>query len=267
MSLSTSITPSTNVLIDSHIHLAEPEYREDLDTLLQDAQNIGVSHCIVPATSRASWKSVLELAQKHSQILPSLGLQPHDAIEYDSELVPELEKHCSEIVAIGEIGLDFHYDLSPHSIQIECFQSQLYLAKERHLPVILHCRDSEEEFLQSLNDVGISSGVVHCCTCEWSYVKKFLDMGLYVGITGMVTFPKLYNVHKIAQEAPLDRILVETDGPYLAPKPHRGKRNCPAYVAYVSKRVAELRSLNDDEVRYATTQNAISLFRLNKDKI
>ncbi|MBQ7568710.1 TatD family hydrolase [bacterium] len=249
------------VLVDSHIHLAEEVYRDDLDDLLQEAKRDNIACMVVPATDTASWDRVLDISKKHQELLPALGLQPHDAKEYTPELIDRLQALCPHLAAIGEIGLDFHYDLSPRPIQIDNFRAHLDLAKRSGLPVIMHCREAEDEFLRAIRDIGIHhGGVVHCCTCEWSYAEQFLELGLYIGVTGMVTFPKLKTVHTIAERCPLSRLLVETDGPYLAPVPFRGKRNRPAYVRYTAQAIAALRHAELTEVCQATTANAARLF-------
>ncbi len=243
------------------MHLGEACYTEDLTEVLSEARLNNVACMIVPATDVASWPQVLSLAADHKQLLPALGIQPHDAKEYAPELIEQLRELLSQAVAVGEIGLDFHYDLSPRPIQVECFRAHLRLARSCGLPVILHCRDAEEPFLSALRDEGVpQGGVVHCCTCEWSYVEQFLALGLHIGVTGMVTFPKLHAVHTIARQCPLERLLIETDGPYLAPAPFRGQRNQPAYVRRVSETIAQLRQTPEETIRECTTRNAISLF-------
>ena len=254
-------------LVDTHVHLGEEDYNEDLHRILDDAKRGHVDCMIVPATDTSSWSRVLRLAEEHPQLLPALGLQPHDAKEYTPGLMEELRRHRAEIIAVGEIGLDFHYDLSPRPIQIEAFRAQLQAARALSLPVIMHCRDADAEFLSILREEGVpQGGVVHCCTCGWDTVGQFLDLGLYIGVTGMVTFKNLRAVHTIARECPADRLLLETDGPYLAPVPHRGQRNEPAYVRCAARAAAELRGITEEEICRLTTQNAIRLFgpRLSK---
>ena len=249
------------MLVDSHVHLAEEEYREDLIQVVSEAQGAGVGCMVVPATDPSSWSRVLELGRRFPALLPALGIQPHDAKTFHPALLDELRELAPAAVAIGEIGLDFHYDLSPRPQQIECFRAHLQTAKDLGLPVILHCRDAEEEFLCALREIGVpQGGVVHCCTCAWNYAQQFLDLGLHLGVTGMVTFPKLVNVHAIARQCPLERLLIETDGPYLAPVPHRGQRNRPAFVVYVAQAVAKLRNMETDEVSRITSANAQRLF-------
>ena len=249
------------VLVDSHVHLGEEKYRDELPAVLEEAKREHVACMVVPATDTASWPRVLQLSRQYAQLVPALGLQPHDAKEFTPAHIENLAEYCGQLAAIGEIGLDFHYDLSPRPLQIECFRCHLQLAKEKKLPVILHCRDAEQEFLQSLKDIGVpQSGVVHCCTCAWEYVETFLEMGLYIGVTGMVTFPKLHTVHTIAKRCPLNRLLVETDGPYLAPVPHRGQLNRPAYVRYTAQTISYLRQTEPEEIYQTTSANAVRLF-------
>ena len=249
------------VLVDSHVHLAEDCYRDILQDILDEAEQENVACMVVPATDTASWPRVLSLCRQHPQLVPALGLQPHDAKEFTPYLSKTLEQFCPGLAAIGEIGLDFHYDLSPRPIQIESFRCHLQLAKEQGLPVILHCRDAETEFLQALRDIGVpQGGVVHCCTCAWEYAEKFLELNLHIGVTGMVTFPKLHNVHVIAERCPLERLLVETDGPYLAPVPYRGRLNRPAYVRYAAQTISKIRRTDPETICQATTANAVRLF-------
>lgn len=254
-------SPANLMFVDTHVHLGEEEYRDIVTDLIDEAKRENVACMIVPATNSASWSRVLHLSRQYPQLLPALGLQPHDAKEFSPDLIELLKTHCPSLVAIGEIGLDYHYDLSPRPIQNESFRSHLQLAKEQRLPVILHCRDAEEDFLRALQDIGVPhGGVVHCCTCDWTYVEKFLELNLYIGVTGMVTFPKLRNVHTIAERCPLERLLIETDGPYLAPVPHRGKLNHPAYVRFVAQTISNLRQTDLETICQATTDNASRLF-------
>lgn len=249
------------VLVDSHVHLGEDCYRDILTDILNEAKSENVACMIVPATDTASWPRVLSLCSQYPQLVPALGLQPHDAKEFTPDLIKSLEQLCPRLAAVGEIGLDFHYDLSPRPIQIENFRCHLQLAKEQGLPVILHCRDAEKEFLQALQDIGVpQGGVVHCCTCAWEYAEKFLELNLHLGVTGMVTFPKLHNVHVIAERCPSERLLVETDGPYLAPVPHRGKLNHPAYVRFAAQAISKIRRTDPEIICQVTTANAVNLF-------
>ena len=232
-------------LIDSHAHLAmfpEPERR----AALERAGEAGVHAVLVPATGREDLELVAELAGLHEgRVFAAIGFHPHEAATCDAAWKRRVERLLESpgVVAVGEIGLDYHYDLSAREDQRAVFAWQLGMARERGLPVVLHHREAWEDFLAALDAVPGVRGVAHSFTEGEAGVIEVTGRGLFVGISGMVTFPRGDNVREAAKAVPTGRLLVETDSPYLAPVPHRGKRNEPAYVRLVAETVARVREL------------------------
>ncbi len=247
------------VLVDTHIHLDAEAYSADWEAVLDRATQAGVERVIAPATQMDSARQIVRMSERDDRIRAAVGVHPHEAKAWSSDCLTELEQLAGKAVAIGEIGLDFHYDFATPEEQFRCLRQQFELARKVDKPVILHCREAEEALYEECRQGGVR-GVVHCFTGGWDWAQKFLQLGFYVGVTGMVTFPKLHEVHEVARQAPLDRLLLETDGPYLAPIPYRGKRNEPGYVPLMARKVAELRGLDPEEVARATSAAAASLF-------
>ncbi|GMU56114.1 MAG: TatD family hydrolase [Candidatus Xenobia bacterium] len=249
------------MLIDTHIHLDAKAYHSDWTAVLDRAVLAGVAHVVAPATTLESARRLLEMASQDDRVRPAVGVHPHEASSWRDEQLGELSELVDRAVAVGEIGLDFHYDFAPPEQQLGCLRAQLELAREHALPVILHCREAEETLYEELSRARLpAGGVVHCFTGGWKWAERFLELGYFLGITGMVTFPKLTEVHEVARRIPLDRLLLETDGPYLAPIPFRGKRNEPGYVPLIARKVAELRAIDPEQVALATSASATRLF-------
>ncbi|MDS1029745.1 TatD family hydrolase [Bacillota bacterium LX-D] len=254
------------MLIDTHAHLNDPTLLEDLPEVLQRAAAAGVEKIVNIGYDFPSSQKAAELAAQYSNLYAAVGIHPHDAFQYD--------EHCEElktlaqgekVVAIGEIGLDYYRDLSPRDKQQEIFRAQINLAKELKLPIIIHDRDAHGDVLQIMqeekaNEVG---GILHCFSGSWEMAKECLKLGFYISFAGPVTFKNARRVQEVAQQVPLDWLLVETDCPYLAPEPYRGKRNEPAYVVETAKKIAELREMPFEELAAATKANAQKLFKIN----
>jgi TatD DNase family protein len=232
-------------VIDSHAHLAmfpEPER----DAALERAAEAGVQVVLVPATGREDLDVVAELAGLHEgRVFAAVGFHPHEATKCDAAWKRRVERllEAPGVVAVGEIGLDYHYDFSPREDQLQVLAWQLGLAAERGLPVVLHHREAWQDFLAAIDGVPGVRGVAHSFTEGEAGVAEVARRGLFVGISGMVTFPRGDNVREAAAAVPAGRLLVETDSPYLAPVPHRGKRNEPAYVRLVAAEVARVRKV------------------------
>ena len=250
------------MLIDSHIHLDSGVYSKDLDELLLRAEEAGVNKLLTPGTTVESSKKCIEIAQNHSGVYAAVGIHPHDADNIPNGYLDSLSDLLSEdvVVAIGEIGLDFNKNYSEVESQLSVFNAQINLAKEKNLPMIIHNRDSDEEMENCLRAGDHFNGVMHCYTGSVEFAENLLSMGFYLGFTGIATFgiKELENVIKMV---PDDRLLVETDGPYMTPAPHRGKRNEPAYVEIIAKKIAELRDASYEEVSDITTRNFLRLFK------
>lgn len=254
---------------DTHVHLNSEEYQEDWQQLVTECSENGINALIVPGTDAASSQRAAEMSRICANILPAGGIHPHDCETMSAETLNIIKDLLPSLIAVGEIGLDYHYDFNPRSLQIECFEENIELARKGGLPIIIHARESDEDIIGVLKNSGIpeKGGVVHCCSSPWEYVKKYLDMGLYIGITGMVTFPKGTEMQEAAVKCPLDRLLTETDGPYLAPVPHRGKRCRSVWMLDTIKKIALLRRTEFTNVYQQTAENACSLFGERLEKL
>jgi TatD DNase family protein len=253
-------------LIDSHCHVGEAEYDADRAAVLERARAAGVCRLIVAAAggSIETNRRALEVAEREPDCHAVIGVHPHDAKLVDEpmlELLREWTRH-PRVVAIGETGLDFHYDHSPRGRQIEEFRRFAALAREASLPLVIHSRAAADETLQVLREEHVEAGVMHCFTYGPEVARRVVDLGLYVSFSGIVTFRNAVEVREAARLVPLDRILVETDAPYLAPEPRRGGRNEPARVVDVAKGLAAARSEPIEVLAERTVDNTRRLFRI-----
>jgi TatD DNase family protein len=262
---------SLQMMIDSHVHLDATKYTEGegVTNILSAAEKVGVRRFIAPSIHFDSFQSLLKIREEYPQVYPAVGVHPHDAtprlgVGLLERLEGGLERLDTPIV--GETGLEGHYDFVPMSVQLDSLRVHLDVAQTHGLPVILHCRDTEETLFEELRTRKLS-GVVHCFTGSWEWAQRFLDLGLHIGITGIVTFKKSQQVQEVATRVPQDKLLVETDGPYLAPIPFRGKINKPEYIPLIVKKIAELREVSASAVADFTTSNTESLFRLPKQDL
>ncbi len=249
--------------IDSHAHLTMVE-PDEVGAVVQRAVDAGVRGIVTPATNPADLERTLQLGRDFpSYVKIAVGLHPHDASSLDSSFRGRLEEAVRQtgVVAIGEIGLDYHYMNSPREDQLQALEWQLDLAIEAELPVILHNRDSWPDLFPALKRrAGLLKGVCHSFTESPAVVKEVLALGLYIGVSGMVTFRRADNIREMTAAIAIDRLLVETDSPFLAPVPHRGRPNEPAFVPLVGVAVAEVLGMDIDEVARRTTDNVKRLF-------
>lgn len=257
------------MFIDSHAHLDGPEFDPDRNEVIQRARDAGVNTILNIGTGDPHSRSLeraLELANEHEDIYVAIGTHPHDARLFDdkaNENIKQLINRNVKVVAWGEIGLDFYYDNSPRDVQKEVFRRQLQSAREVRLPVIIHTRDAEEETVDILmREWGNSSlpGVMHCFSGSLKLAEAVLDLGFAISFSGIVTFKKADALREVAKSVPLDRILIETDCPYLSPVPFRGKRNEPAYVVEVARCLSELHGVPLEEIAEITTSNFRRIF-------
>ena len=257
-------------LIDSHAHLDFPDYADDLDDVLQRAQDAGLGKIISVGTTVTGSASCLALAKKYPFIYSTAGVHPHDAKDVTPECYKKIEELAKDkrVVAIGEVGLDYHYEHSPRKTQKEVFRRFIQLAKKTGLPLVIHTREAEEDTLQILEEEKASEvgGVIHCFSESVELAKRCLAMGFHISIPGIVTFKKASNVHEVVKMLPIEKMLIETDSPFLAPIPYRGKRNEPAYVKIVAEKIAELKGLSFDDVARITTLNTERLFAIGDAK-
>lgn len=251
------------VLIDSHAHIYYRDYAADFDEMLQRAADSGVNAILVVGTDPESSRESVELAEKYPQLYAAVGIHPHDAgrvTEKCYDLIRELALSSPKVVAIGEIGLDFYRDRSPRDTQEVVFRRLLRLARELDKPVIVHDRDAHEPVLACLREERVSRGVLHCFSGDVAMAAEALGMGLYISIPGTVTYPSNQALRDVVRATSMDRMLVETDCPYLTPVPFRGKRNEPAHVRLAAERMAEVKGLTLADVARISTKNVRDLF-------
>ena len=254
--------------IDTHCHLDMNAYATDFNDVLERSTNSGVKQVITIGIDLKSSKRAIELAQQHDMLFATVGVHPHDVdsicdATYD-QLTGLVENNKKHIVGLGEIGLDFFKNYSDVASQRKHFKKQLQLAKELQLPVIIHDRDAHDDTLNILKEIGPfpQGGVLHCFSGDLTFAKKILDLGFHISIPGIVTFKNAHELQDVAAHIPLDKMLLETDGPFLSPLPYRGKRNEPSYIPHIAKKIAELRNIEMSEVAKLTTKNARELFHL-----
>ncbi len=252
-------------MIDTHAHLDTEAFDQDREEVIRRAMDSGLEAIIIPGIEPKDFERVILLAQKHKNIYCGLGVHPHNATDYNEDIAQNIREIAkdSNVKAIGEIGLDYYYDFTPKDVQISAFKSQLALAKELNLPVIIHNRESDEDLISTLKDLqdGSLKGVLHCFSSDVNVLKQALDLGFMVSFTGNITFKKS-TLDEVVRAAPLDKIMIETDSPYMSPVPFRGKRNEPEKVKYVAGKIAEIKSISTEEVISMTTNNAKHLFNL-----
>jgi len=248
-------------LIDSHAHLNFPQFDADREAVIARARKAGLVAILNVGTDLASSRAAVKLAEKYDFLYAAVGVHPHDARTLTPTVLDELRRLARhpKVVAIGEIGLDYYRDLSPRPMQQWAFADQLALAAELGLPVVVHSREAHDDVLATLQGWD-GVGVLHSYSAGPERLEEVLELGFYIGISGPVTFPKANRLRAVAAAVPLERLLVETDCPYLTPVPHRGRRNEPAYVQYVVEAVARARETSPKAVARATADNARRLF-------
>ncbi|MFL6256742.1 MAG: TatD family hydrolase [Pyrinomonadaceae bacterium] len=262
------------MFVDSHAHIDGEEFDADRGEVVARAREAGVRAILNVGTGDPhgdNFERALKVAQTYEDVYFAAGVHPHDAKLYDDtaeSYVADLLHGSSHAVALGEIGLDYHYDNSPREVQREVFARQLRLAKSLSLPVVIHSREADEETLEILHAEYTGTergGVMHCFGGGPQLAEGALGLGFYISFAGNVTFKKADALREVARTVPLERLLVETDCPYLAPVPHRGRRNEPAYVVETARFLAELRGVSHEELGHATSQNFSTLFRVEFD--
>ncbi len=250
--------------VDSHAHLTHADFDPDRDQVLARAREAGVAAILVAGFDLESSRGAAALSAQHPGVYAAAGIHPHDAKACDDASLEAVRALLAQprVVAVGETGLDYHYDFSPRDVQQRVLREHLALARETNLPVILHNRESDADLLRILREDGLppAGGVMHCFSGDERLAAEALALGLMVSAAGQVTFKKAGDLRRVLAAVPLDRLLVETDCPYLAPVPHRGRRNEPAYVVEVARCLAEARGTSPEDVAAATTANAARLF-------
>jgi TatD DNase family protein len=260
------------MLIDSHAHIDLPNFDKDREQVFARARQGGVRVVVNIGLDLESSRASLEMARQYDDVFSTVGFHPHEASELkddDLKVLAEMAKD-EKVVAVGEIGLDFYRNLSPRKSQEEAFRKQLDLAVELGLPVVVHCRQAHKEVFNilsgwvraTLSAGRLRRGVIHCFSGDIELAQRYIEIGFYISLAGSVTYPSAGELVQVAREIPLDRLLLETDAPFLAPQAYRGKRNEPAYIALIAEKVAQVREVPREVVAGAATKNTISLFRL-----
>lgn len=254
------------MLVDTHCHLDFESFDGDRDAVIARAVAAGVTRMVVPALDLENCAKVIALAEQHRELYAAVGVHPNSSAQWDSHWIDQLRAFAShdKVVAIGEIGLDYHWDKSPPEMQKRAFEEQLALATELELPVIIHNRKASDDLMailaQSQQSQRERPGVLHSFSGNWAIAEQAIALGYYLGFTGPVTYKNAGEMREVVARAPMDRIVVETDAPFLTPQAHRGQRNEPAYVVHVAEKIAELRETKLAIVKAMTTENAACLF-------
>ncbi|TYR78324.1 TatD family deoxyribonuclease [Priestia megaterium] len=255
------------MLFDTHVHLNADQYEDDLQEVIDRAREKKVENMVVVGFDEKTIKRAIEIAEKYDFIYASIGWHPVDAIDMKDEHLQWIEELAAhpKVVALGEMGLDYHWDKSPKEVQKEVFRRQIQLARKVKLPIIIHNRDATEDVVTILREEHVEEvgGIMHCFTGSIEVAKQCIDMNMHISFGGPVTFKNAKKPKEVAAEIPIDKLLIETDCPYLTPHPYRGKRNEPAYVSYVAEQIAELKGISYDELASKTTENAKKLFGIN----
>ena len=255
------------MLFDSHAHLNDERFDEDRDELINSLKEKSVDLVVNPGADIETSKSAVELSKKYDFIYAAVGVHPHDVSDLDDTAIDTIRNLAIEnnkVVAIGEIGLDYYYDYSPRDSQKEWFKKQILLANELKLPIIIHDRDAHADTFDIIkenksDEIGC---VLHCYSGSVELAREYIKLGCYISIPGTVTFKNSRKVREVAREIPLDRLFIETDSPYMAPEPHRGKRNDPSLVAFVADKIAQEKGISYEEVCDKTKENAKKFFKI-----
>ncbi|WP_207459630.1 TatD family hydrolase [Azospirillum sp. SYSU D00513] len=255
------------MLVDSHCHLDFPDFAEELDAVVERARQAGVGRMVTICTYVSRFDRIRAIAERYDDVYCTLGVHPHQAAEEfehaTEERLLELAGH-PKVIGIGESGLDYFYDKSPRDLQQESFRRHLRVCRQTGLPIVIHTRDADEDTMRIVREETAGGppvkGLLHCFSSGRQLAEDALDYGLSISLSGIVTFKKSEDLRAIVRDVPMDRILVETDAPYLAPVPYRGKRNEPAYVAHTAACVAEVKGVSPEELARRTTENFFRLF-------
>ena len=258
--------PAGISVIDTHCHLDMLGSPAEMGSTIARAVASGVTPIITVGIDLESSKKAIQLADQYDSVYATVGIHPHNVQQLDEMSYAELEKICRDpkVVAYGEIGLDYVKQYAPKDIQMEHYGRQVDLARDMQLPLVIHDREAHDDILHILNEKGPFSagGVMHCFSGDWHFAKKVLDLGFFISIPGVVTFNRAAVMQEVAQKIPLDRLILETDAPFLTPEPLRGKKNFPEYVLYTAQKIADLRGLPLEKLARITTENGLQLFNI-----
>lgn len=251
-------------MIDTHSHINFEDYKENFDGFISDLKENDIQNVIIPGVEPSTFDEIISLCEKYEMIYGAIGIHPSEFQTFNEnskEKIYELLKH-KKIVAIGEIGLDYHYGADSKEEQKELLRQQLKIAEELQVPVIIHDRESHEDVFEILQNYNLKDVIFHCFSGNAEFAKKCINSGYYIAIGGVVTFKNAKDLKEAAKIIPLDKLLLETDAPYLAPVPFRGKLNTPAYLKYIAQEIATLREIDVEEIKKQTTENAKKVFGL-----
>ncbi len=252
--------------VDTHCHLDMDRYADDMDEVIKRSFAAGVKTIITIGIDLASSEEAVAISSRHKNVYGAVGIHPHYAPECNKEALNRLKELAAnkKVIAYGEIGIDRYKDYAPIPAQINAFTMQLHCAKELNLPVIIHDRDAHAEILSILKEHGPypAGGIIHCFSGDKAVAQEFLELGFHLSIPGVVTFKKATQLQEATAAIPLNRLLIETDGPFLAPEPYRGKRNEPAYILYTAEKIASLQGISLEELAVATSENVQNLFKI-----
>lgn len=259
------------MIFDSHAHYDDDAFQEDRADVIKGLKERGVDHVVNVSSSLETVKTSLALAAEYPQIYVAVGVHPNETEPLNEENFAWLQQQCRQpkVVAAGEIGLDYYWDEPERDVQKKWFIRQLAMAKEEKLPVIIHSRDAAQDTLEIMKQEHAEQlgGVIHCFSYSVEMAREYLNMGFYIGIGGVLTFKNAKKLKEVAAYVPLDRIVIETDCPYLAPVPFRGKRNDSGYLQYVVEELAAMKKVNPQQIIDITEENAFSLYRIKRDEI
>ena len=254
-------------IFDSHSHYDDEAFDDDRENVLKELHDNGVINIMNGASSYDSIDKVCNIVNNHQFIYGALGIHPENADEYNDAVLKEIKEKIinnKKIVAVGEIGLDYYWDENPErETQKEVFRKHMQLAEELNLPVIIHSREAHADTLEIMKEYPKVNGVVHCFSGSVEIAKECIKLGYYIGITGVVTFKNAKKVVEVVKEVPIDKLLVETDCPYMAPEPNRGKRNQSDYIQYVIEKIAEIKQMDPLEINRKVNENTYKLFKIN----
>jgi TatD DNase family protein len=251
------------MLFDTHCHLNDSQFDEDVEAVIEAASAAGITNIVIPGVDVSSSEKAIAIAERHVGIYAAVGVHPESLKDLPPDALDRIRSLTAhpKVAAIGEIGLDYYWDVAPRAFQQEIFRLQIELARDVGLPIIIHNRDATEDTVRILEeDCSGVTGVMHCFTGSFETAQRCIQRGFYISFGGPVTFKNAENVRKTAAQIPDDSLLIETDAPYLAPHPNRGKRNVPAHVALVAEKLAEVRGQSLEHLQNVTRQNAMALF-------
>lgn len=252
------------MLFDTHAHMNDPAFDADRDELLKSLPGQGVELLMNPGCNLEDSRQAVSLAEKYGFVYAAVGTHPDTADQVDESVTAQYRRLCQheKVKAIGEIGLDYHYETVPREIQQRAFRMQMALARETGLPVIVHERDAHDDGMKIVREFPDVTGVFHCYSGSAEMARQLVDMGWYIGFTGVLTFKNARKAVETAQRIPLERIVIETDCPYMAPEPFRGKRNHPGFLYRMAEQLAQLRNISVEEIQAITTENGKRLYRI-----